>query len=179
MPIVTADLEWRLTVNTGPGDSTAQPDPDDSIGGFMSTTAIVDATEENLFANLTGDQNAASEVHYRGVMVLNDHLTLALENAVVWISAEVAGGADAAIAVAAEGVVDRDSASTQIERITDQEDTPATVTFSAPTTKGTGLSLGTIPAQDAAGLWVRRTATDSAAQDNDGVTLTVEGDTAA
>jgi hypothetical protein len=181
MAITATDIEFRKSTNDGtpgPGDSEAGQGNDDSIGGFMSTTEITTATLHNLFDVITGDENAAESVDYRGFFVLNDHASLTWQGAVAWISAEEAGGADAAIALAQQGVVDRDSASVQMDRLADEETAPSGESFSAPTTKGTGLSIGDIPPDDVQGIFVRRTATDSAALDSDGVTISVEGDTA-
>jgi hypothetical protein len=52
-------------------------------------------------------------------------------------------------------------------------------TFSSPTTKGTGLALGDIAAGSCRAIWIKRTAANSAALNNDGVTIRIEGDTAA
>lgn len=178
MAITASDILFRLSVNTGPGDSTAQGDPNDSIGGFMSTTEITDASQNNLFDDISGDENADETVDYRCFFVFNNHGSLAWQSAVAWISAEEAGGADAAIALDDTGVVDSDSSSAQAERIANEETAPSGESFSAPTTKATGLSIGNIPADDVQAIWVRRTATDSAALNADGVTIRVEGDTA-
>ncbi|MDX1407032.1 MAG: hypothetical protein R3330_02835 [Saprospiraceae bacterium] len=179
MAITATDILFKLSINSGPGDSSAQGDPNDSIGGYMSSTQITDATLHNLFDVITGDENAASTVDYRGFFVHNNHGSLTWQSVVVWLSSEVAGGADAAIALDGTGVVDDNSASQQMERIADEETAPSGESFSAPTTKGTGLAIGDIPAQDVQGIWVRRTANDTAAQASDGVTIRCEGDTAA
>ncbi len=56
---------------------------------------------------------------------------------------------------------------------------PAGITFSAPTTKGTGLNLGSLNAGQVRAIWIRRTAANTVAVSNDGATIRVEGDTAA
>jgi hypothetical protein len=181
MPIASTDLLYKLSSNAGtpgPGNSEAGT-PATSLGGFISTTQITDATVENLFANLSGDDNAASAVHYRCFFIHNNHGSLTLQGAVAWISAEEAGGADAAIALDGVGVTALASASAQADVVGDEDTAPAGETFSAPTTKGTGLSIGDIDAGEVQAIWVRRTATDSAAQAADGVTIRVEGDTEA
>ena len=88
-------------------------------------------------------------------------------------------GAAAAISVDTTGVTAIGSASPQMKTIVDENTAPATQTFTAPTTKPTGLAIGNIPAGSCAGIWIRRTAANSAALDNDGVTIRCEGDTAA
>ncbi len=51
--------------------------------------------------------------------------------------------------------------------------------FSKPTTQGTGLALGNIPSGQVKAVWIRRTLLNSAAMNNDGITLSIAGDTGA
>jgi hypothetical protein len=178
--IVAADIKFKLSVNTSPGNANAQGNVNNSLGGYMASTEITDATLNNLFDDVTGDENSASDVEYRGMFVHNDHATIDWTSVVMWISSEVGGGTTVAIAPADEGAVPEDQAGTvQMETIADEQTAPSGPSFSAPTTKGTGISLGTIGANEAHGIWVRRTAADTAAVNNDGFTLSVEGDTTA
>jgi hypothetical protein len=180
MPIVAGDLKFKLSINTSPGNANAQADPNDSIGGYMSSTEITTATDNNLFDDISGAENAASTVDYRGLFIHNDHATLDLTTATVWISAEVSGGADVDIALDGTGETPEGQAGTpQMERVADELTAPSGETFSHPTTQGTGLSLGDFGANSAYGIWVRRTAADSAALAADGFTLSIGGDTAA
>lgn len=179
MPIASTDILFKLSVTTGPGNSTAQANPNLSLGEFISTTQVTDATLHNLFDLITGDENAASDVEYRCIFVHNAHATLTLENAVVWLSAEVAGGANAAISVDTTAASAVGSATAQAKEVVDEQTAPATQTFTAPTTKATGLVIGNLTAGQVRGIWIRRSATNSAALNSDGVTLRVEGDTAA
>lgn len=180
MAIAASDILFKLSINTGPGNSTAQTDPNDSLGRFMSSTQLTDNSLHNLFDLTTGDQNAASEINYRVFFVQNNHGTLTWENAVVYISSEVAGGADTAIGLDTTGNVTATSASSQtVARPANETTAPAGITFSAPTTKATGLSIGNLAAGNVRAIWVRRTNTNSSAVDNDGATFTVSGDTAA
>lgn len=180
MAITASDLTFRLSTTAGAaGDSTAQGDPDASLGKYASTTEVTDATLHNLFDRVSGDENAASDVEYRCMFVVNEHATLTLESAVAWISAEVAGGASVAIGLDPAGVVDVDAAPAQAATIANESTAPAGVTFSAPTTKGTGLAIGDVGPGQCQAVWVRRTAADTGAVDADGATISVAGDTAA
>jgi hypothetical protein len=180
MPIVAADIKIKLSILTGSaGNSAAQPDPNASLGKYISTTEIVDATINNLFDNVTGDENAASEAEYRCIFVHNAHATITYENAVCWLSAEVAGGAVAAISVDTTAASAIGSASAQAKQVADENTAPATQTFTSPTSKATGLSIGNLTPGQCRAIWVRRTAANTAALNNDGVTISVEGDTAA
>ena len=179
MPIATGDILWKYSKNTGPGNSSAQGDPNDSIGGFMSSTAWAGGTLHDLFDIVTGDENTASEAEYRCVFVHNAHGSLTLQSPKLWLAAEVASGTNVALAIDGTGVVTATSASAQAERIANENTAPSGEAFSSPTTKGAGISVPNIPAGSCIGIWIRRTATNSAAQNADGATPRIEGDTAA
>jgi len=180
MAIVAGDILYKLSILTGSaGNSAAQPDPNASLGKYISTTQLSGTPLNNLFDNVSGDENAASEAEYRLIFIHNAHATLTLLSPVVWISAETAGGAVLAISVDTTAASAIGSASAQAKQVVDENTAPSSQTFSAPTTKGTGLALSDIPAGQCKGVWVRRTAANTAALDNDGGTLRVEGDTAA
>ena len=178
MAITATDILFKFSVAAAAGNTTVGTAAG-SLGDQISTTQITDASLHNLFDAVTGDENAASEAEYRGIFVHNAHGTLTWQNVVVWISAEVGGGAVAAISVDTTGVTAVGSASPQMKTIADENTAPATQTFTSPTTKGTGLAIGNIPAGSVAGIWIRRTAANTGAVDNDGATIRVEGDTAA
>lgn len=180
MPIVTGDLLLKLSITTGvASNSNAQPNPNASLGKYISTSVIQDAFINNLFDNISGDENAASAVDYRCIFLHNAHASLPLQNAVVWISSEVAGGANTAIGVDPAGNLALNGAGAQAATIANETTAPSGVTFSSPTSKGTGLSLGNIAAGQVRAIWVKRSATNSAAINADGVTIRTEGDTAA
>lgn len=179
MAITATDIQFRLSVTTGAaGDSTAGT-PAGSLGKYISTTQITDASIANLFDNISGDENAASTVDYRLFFVLNNHASLTWLAPVVWIFSEVGSGASLAISVDTTATLVKTSASVQAKTIVDELTAPATQTFSSPTTKGTGLALSDIPPLGVKGIWVRRTAANTAAVDSDGGVIRVEGDTAA
>jgi hypothetical protein len=178
MAITATDILFKFSVAAAAGDTTSGTAAG-SLGDQVSTTAITDASLHNLFDVVTGDENAASDVEYRGIFVHNNHGSLTWENVVVWLSAEVSGGCAAAISVDTTGVTAKGSGSAQMKTIANESTAPSSQSFSSPTTKGTGLSIGNIPAGSVAGIWVRRTAANSAALNNDGVTIRCEGDTAA
>jgi hypothetical protein len=178
MAVTAADILFKLSVVAAAGDTTAST-PAAALGDQVSTTAIVDATLHNLFDKITGDENAASIVDYRCFFIHNNHGTLDLETPKVWINSETAGGASTAIGLDPAGVTPKGQASAQAATIANELAAPAGVTFTAPTTKATGLAGATCPAGSVFAVWVRRTAANTAAVDTDGVVIRVEGDTAA
>jgi hypothetical protein len=178
--IVGTDVLYKLSITSGAaGNAAAQPDPNASLGKYVSTTAIVDATVNNLFDNVSGDENAASVVDYRLFFVHNNHATLTMLSPVIYIQSETASGASISIGADTTAASAKASAAAQALTIANETTAPAGVTFSAPTTKAGGISLGDIPAGQVKGVWVRRTAANTAAVDLDGAVLKVEWDTAA
>jgi hypothetical protein len=176
MAITATDILYKFSVAAAAGNTTAGTAAG-SLGDQVSTTQITDNTLNNLFDDVSGDENAASTVEYRGYFVHNNHATLTWTAPKVWISGEVAGGAVAAIAVDTVAASAVGSGSTQMTTIANETTAPAGQSFSSPTTKGTGLSLSDLPPGQVKGIWVRRSAANTAAVANDGVTVRVEGDT--
>jgi len=179
MPIVASDVLFKLSTLAGSaGDSTAST-PAASLGKYVSTSQWVSGTNA-LFDNVSGDENAASVVDYRCFFVHNNHASLTLENAVVYLSAEVAGGANVALAVDNIAATAKGSTSAQAAQIASETTAPSSVgAFSSPTTKAAGLALGSIGPGQVRAVWVRRSAANSAAINADGFTVAVAGDTAA
>lgn len=176
--ITSGEILYKYSVSAAAGNTTAGTAAG-SLGDQISTTQIPDATLNALFDDVSGAENAASDVEYRCVFVHNSNASNALQNAAIWLSAEVAGGASVAIGVDTTAASAIGSGAAQALTVADESTAPSGVSFSSPTTFGTGLSLGTIPAGQCKAVWFRRTATNSAALNNDGVTWSVQGDTAA
>jgi hypothetical protein len=179
MPIAGSDLLWKFSVKTGAAGNSQAGNAAGSLGKYISTSAWAGGVLHDLFDVITGDENAASDVEYRCVFIHNAHATLTWQNAVVWVASQVAGGAAIAIGVDPAAASAIGSAGAQAAEIATEGDAPAGVSFSTPTTKGTGLSLGNIGPGQCRAIWIRRTAANTAAQNADGATLQVEGDTAA
>lgn len=180
MPIVAADLPWKLSVKTGSAGNSTAGTPAGSLGRYISTTVWdQESLANNLFDDVSGAENLAGEDEFRCVFVHNAHATLTLQSAVVYLSDQVAGGADVTIGVDPTAASAIGAASDQAVSVVDENTAPAGVTFSAPTTRENGLSLGDIDAGECRAVWVKRTTTNSAALNSDGFTIAVSGDTAA
>lgn len=180
MAITSSDILYKLSVKTGSAGNSTAGTVAGSLGKYISTTQITAATLNNLFDNISGDENAASTVDYRCYFVHNNHATLTWQNVVVWLSTEVSGGASAAIAIDNIAASAIGSSSAQADQVTNETTAPTgTGGFSAPTSKGSGLSLGSLAPGECRAVWVRRTAANNSAVDADGVTIRCEGDTGA
>jgi hypothetical protein len=178
MSIIASEILYKTSTTAGAaGNANAQSTPGNSLGKYISTTTITDATLNNLFPDITGDENAASNADYQCYFVHNNNASLTWTGPVAWLSAEVAGGATASIWPDSTAASALGSATAQALTIANKNTAPAASSFSAPTTKATGLALGNIPNGQVKGIWVKRLAANTAAVSNDGVTIRCEGDT--
>lgn len=175
--IVAGDILYKYSTTAGAAGNANTSTASASLGKYISTSTIADATLNALFDDISGAENAASTVDYRCIFIHNSNAANAYQNVVAWLSAEVAGGASIAIGVDTTAASAIGSASAQAVTIASETTAPAGITFSSPTTSGAGISLGTIPSGQCRAIWVRRTAANSAALSNDGVTISVQGDT--
>jgi hypothetical protein len=180
MAIANTDILLMLSTTAGAaGDSTAQANPNNSLGKYVSTTALGTAAN-GMFDDISGAENAASTIDYRCIFVKNAHATLTMLSAVAYISAEVAGGAAIALAVDSTAASAKGASPAQALTIANETTAPAgPLTFSSPTTVATGIALGDIPAGSVRAVWVRRTAANTAAVDADGFTIGIGCDSAA
>lgn len=175
--ITSGEILFKYSVSAAAGNTTAGTAAT-SLGDQISTTAWAGGSANDLFDDISGAENAASTVDYRCIFVHNSNASNALQNAVVYLSAETAGGASIAVAADSTAASALASGSAQALTVANETTAPAgPLTFSSPTTSGAGVSLGNIPAGQVKAFWVRRTAANTAALSGDGVTIAVTGDT--
>jgi hypothetical protein len=165
MPIVSTDIKSYYS------GGCSNTDPAASIGGARSTTEVNWAA---LFDTVSSAEGAAGDVEYRCVYFFNDHPTLTLEAAKVWIQANTPS-ADTTIDI---GLAAAGASATETA-VANESTAPAGVTFLAAANEGTALSLGNLAPDAYHGVWVRRTVTAGAAAASDTFTVRVKGDTAA
>src|SRR5215207_9942770 len=153
MAIVTGDLLRKYSVKTGSAGNSTAGTASGSLGKYISTSAITSAVLNNLFDDVSGDENAASEAEYRCEFIHNSHATLTLQAPKAWISSEVAGGASVAIGADTTAASALANASAQALEVTNEDTAPSGVTFSAPTTKAAGVALSDLAAGNVKALW--------------------------
>lgn len=175
MAIQSTDILLKLATTAGAAGNANTSTPNASLGKYISTTVITDAVLNNLFDNISGDENAAATVDYRCVFIHNAHATLTWQAIVAYLLSEVAGGANIAIGVDPTAASAIGAAGVQALTIANETTAPAGVVFTSPTTLGAGIVIGDIAPGQCRAIWVRRTATISAALNNDGVTLRFQG----
>jgi len=176
--ITSGEIIWRYSTTAGAAGNSTAGTAAGSLGKYISTTAWAGSVLNDLFDDITGAENAASTVDYRGLFLYNSNTLNAYQTAVVYISAETAGGASIALASDNIATSALGAAAAQAAQIASEITAPTGVSaFSSPTTAAAGVALSSIPATQVKGLWVRRTAANTAALTNDGVTLASSGDT--
>jgi hypothetical protein len=177
--IVASDIKFHKTVTTGAaGNSVANTVNGTYLGKYASSSLWAGGSANDLFDDITGAQNAASQVDYAGLYIENSNAANDWASPAAYISAETAGGAALALGVDTTAQSAVGSATAQMLTIANNTTAPAAVTFTSPTTFGTGVALSTITKNgNGRGLWVRRSAANTAALSNDGGTITIQGDT--
>ena len=175
MAIAETDLIWRLS-----GGAT-NTDPAAALGGAMSTAAggVITKTKtfNSIFDDISGAEAAAGDVEYRCIYIHNEHATLSLTSAKVWIETNTANAKDMI-----DIGLDLSGKDGTADTIADESTAPdPAVTFGhACTSYASGLSLGDLAAGEKYAIWIRRTITAGmTADDDEFFTLKVQGDTAA
>lgn len=170
MPIADTDLLYRYS--GGSGNSSA----DACLGGVMSTsTQITTNVTHNAFDQVSGSESLAGDTEYRGFYLLNNHGSLTAQNAALYISSNTSSsGTSLEIALAGEGL------NATMETIANENTAPSGETFSSPSTYGTGLSFGNVPAGQRYGFWLKRIVNAAtSAMNDDTCTINIDCDTAA
>lgn len=151
MAIITANFVTRLS--GGAANATGNA----SLGGVKSANAM-SATVDQLFDATSAAEALAGDVEYRCVYLHNANVTDTMTNALVFVSANTpltSTTLDIGVGTAAVNGTE--------QTVVDETVAPVGVTFSAPTTAGAGLALGTIAAGQHKAIWLRRTVTAASA----------------
>jgi hypothetical protein len=169
MAIVSSDINYRYSGGSSNSNAAA------SLGGVKSSVSITSATLNNLFDNVTGDEASSGDTEYRCLYIHNAHATITWESVVVWIDTNTPS-TDTTIEIA----LGSSAVSGTEQTIANESAAPTGVTFSAPASKGAGLSIGNLVAGASKALWIKRIVSASAsAYNTDSVILRAEGDTSA
>lgn len=161
MAIVSTDIQYRLS------GGSSNSNPAASLGGVKSSTAA-----SNYFDDVSSAEASAGDTEYRCVYVHNNHGTLSLIGAKVFIQTNTpSSDTDVAIGLGSSAINGTE------QTVADESTAPTGVSFSAPTTFAGGLAIGDLAAGAHKAVWVRRTVNAGAAAYADSFTLRVQGDT--
>lgn len=188
--IVASDIQFLLAAPSASAGFATAGTPGSSWGKYISTTQLSSTPLDNLFLDLTGAQNAAQQVDYACVFILNATASgNSMLNTVLWLptSADVAGGTTVTVGADPAAASVKTTSTVQAAVISASTNAPAGVSTwvsnvgtdpASPSYTG-GLQLGTIAAGSCKAFWVKRTATNSAPVNNDGFGWQVDFDTQA
>lgn len=186
--IVASDILFKLSAPGASAGNVATGTAGNSWGKYISTTQLSATPLDNLFTDITGAQNAASQVDYACVFIHNNTASgNSMLNAVAWLPSAsfVAGGANIAMAADPAGATAIGSTAVQAAVITASTNAPTGVSgwvspvSSAPVGPSytNGVVLGTVAPGFCYAVWIRRSATNSAPVNNDGFAIQVQFDT--
>jgi hypothetical protein len=164
MPIVSSDIKYRLSGGAANADQNA------ALGGAKSSTEA----SASLFDNVSSGEAAAGDVEYRCFYVHNNHGTLTMLSAVLWIQANTPSAEttlDVALGTSAVNATE--------QTIADESTAPSGVTWVPAVNEAGAIALGDIPPGQHRAVWVRRTVDAAAAASNDTATLRTKCDTLA
>lgn len=166
MSIITGDFVTRLSGGAANAVGNA------ALGGAKSSTAA-SSTVDQLFDAVSAAEAAAGRVEYRCVYLHNANGVDTMTAAVVYISSNTPlAGTTLDIGVGTSAVNGTE------QTIANETTAPTSVTFSAPTSAGTGLALGDIPPGQHRAIWLRRTVTAGAGSSaSDGFTIAYQCET--
>ena len=150
MAYMEADIEYKLS------GGALNASVFDALGGVISYAQVVTSLFENLFDDVTSGEATAGSIEYRCFYVENTGDT-SMTGSVIYISSDTTS-ASTVLDIGLDAAGLNGTATT----IANETTAPGSVTFTHPTTPGSGLSLGTLAADDFYAVWVRRTVTAAA-----------------
>lgn len=142
----TGDQQLHVTVTAASLPGSDQSDTDITIANIANET----------FDDIAKQDALDGDTEHRCVYVKNTHATDEMLNVTIWRESN-ASGADSLRIGADPAGVGNGSTTGVATTIGDEDTAPGGVTFSAPTTQGTGINLGTLAAGESAAFWIERT----------------------
>lgn len=125
-------------------------------GTNQSDTLTVTAAANQTFDDISKVESYDGDVEYRCFYLHNAHPTDPFIGCKLYIGSDASGADSLAVGLDAAGVGDG-SATGVAATVADESTAPTGVSFSAPATLGTALSLGQLNAGQSHGFWQRRT----------------------
>jgi hypothetical protein len=150
----TVACEFRYSAPAAPaGNRQAQPEPDESRGGWVSTTPWAGAKKNDLVGPVSAADNQARRPAYRCLFVVNTSPTETLPAASAYL-ADQAGGCAVALAVDPTPAAHQDADPAQA-LAADPGRPPAGVHFRSAAGPANALALGRLPPGHARAVWLR------------------------
>ena len=167
MAILNTDLVLRLS------GGAANADPNASLGGAKSSTAVTDNSINNFWDNISGTESNDGDTEYRCGYIHNANATLTAENVRIYISTDTTSATeevDIGLGTAAINATE--------QTVANESTAPSGVTFSHPQTYAAGLVSANIPAGQHRSVWFKRVVdSGTAAKNNNTYVLKCDCDT--
>ena len=120
-------------------------------GTDQNDTITIANIANEIFDDVAKAESAAGDIEYRGLYIHNGHGGDTAFDVRIWVKQDSTGPDTIFIAVADEGV------NITMATIVNEDTAPGgSVSFSQPTTQGTGIVLGDLPPSQHRGWWIRR-----------------------
>ena len=178
MPIQSNDIQFYLSIPTAKRGWGAASVPSQSLGGYISITPLnVSVPINNLFDDVTGEQNEVGRVDYRCIFIRNGHAMLTLRDSKIWIEPFAGAAAMVLVGVDPIGVTKQDIVARQAAIVLSPLDAPGGVTFYRSVSKVTAIPLGNLISGNVCAVWVQRSIRNVEPVDNDGFVFRVVGET--
>lgn len=111
----------------------------------------------NLWDVVSSQESNDGDTEYRCIYVVNNHGSLTLQNAKVWISSNTSSSStEIQIGLGVSAINGTETA------VGNEGTAPGGVTFSLAASEGAALSIGNIPAGQHKAIWIRRVVTAAA-----------------
>lgn len=161
--IIDTDIKYRLS---GGANNLI---PDNSLGGDMSSTEVVDGDLNNLFDIVSGDESADGCTEYRCMYVLNTSAQT-LYNAKVYVLTQTNSPTT-------EIEIGTDVVDVTTQTIADETTAPVGITFGEHYGKLNAIEVGDIGAGEKLAVWVKWIVNAGTTAVIDTATIRVFGDT--
>jgi len=136
--------------------------PNFSLGGVISTTAVVDAVDNNLFDDISRKETLLLKTEYRCFYVKNTSTTIPVHGAFIFIDAFPV---KSVMTIGLDPVGSGDGVASGVSQLIAVEDiTPTGVTFEDAGEFKVKVPLPTLKPLESVGIWVKRIAESAAGQ---------------
>jgi hypothetical protein len=126
-----------------------QADPSQSLGGYKSSSEVVNFSFNNLFPNVSGADTISGSTTYRAFFVKNENYEI-WRNPKIYIY-DVQGSSYENVYFGLE-----DSISGQIQIIPNEEISPTGIAWYNPLVLASGVAIGNVLSQGYFGVWVKK-----------------------
>lgn len=164
--IQSTDIQFLLSAPQAAAGYVMPGSPGNSLGLFCSTTQLSATAYDNLFADLSGAQNAALQVDYACVFIYNSNSADAMLNPMAWLPTSLLGPSNTVtFQIGADPTPPSPLSSETVQAVAIQTPliAPSNVSWTAPSSLAVGgVALPAIPPHYVAAVWVQRTAAGTA-----------------